>query len=403
MTSLRRVCALVLLLSLPALSEAAPAATGAARNLLPNPGFEQGSPGHEWMPANWDTFPSALPTVFFGRDTMLARSGRYAVHIANVSTYVPMFHNWSQSLTVGRELWGKDIAFSVWTRTTGLQGRAYVLLQAYRDTIGKMGRTWKVPREEARERLRIGKLDDPLVNLGWDREYFSENETDWVRREVRIFVPPSTNTLIVRCGIFGIGQVVFDDASLTAEPARSLPELPIRTNLLSDAGFENDGNDWEYSLPPYEGMVVERDTTVARNGKASIRMEGGLTGPMQVRTGVCQLIDNPNLSGKRFRLSGWLRTDSLEAQAYIKVYCTTLDGDVHEPTTGQFGATMDWTQTTMEVDAPPGTIMVWGWFLYNAPGRGRLYYDDCSLEILGPADYVTKGTPPPKAPLLPSR
>jgi hypothetical protein len=405
-----RVLASTLLVALAVgtAAQAAPTRSGSARpasprNLLSNPGFEQGTPDHPWMPAAWDTFQSGLNTVFFGRDTALAHGGRYSVSVANLSTYVPMFHNWSQTLLVGRELWGKDLVFTVWSRTTSLQGRAYVLLQAYRDTVTKMSRIWGIEREAARERLHIMKADDPLMSLGWDRQYFSEPETDWTRREVRVFVPPSTDVIVVRCGIFGVGQVLFDDASLTVEAARPPEELPLHTNLLKDPGFEGEGNDWEYSIPPYEGMQIERDTTVVHSGHASIRMEGGATGPVPVRAGVCQLIPNRGLAGKRIRLSGWVRTDSLQGQAYVMVYCSTIDGDVHETTSGEFGMNTPWTQTAMEVDVPPGTYMIWGWFLFNAPAQGRLFYDDCSLEIIGPADYVTKGTPPPKPAQLPTR
>jgi hypothetical protein len=384
-------------------ASSAPASSAALKNLLKNPGFEQGLADHPWMPAAWDTFQSGLNTVFYGRDSVVAHGGRWAISVANLSTYVPMFHNWSQTLIVGREMWGKDLTFSVWSKSTGLQGRAYVLLQAYRDTVTKMARVWGIDHDSARERLQIAKLDDPLVSLGWDRKYFSESETDWVRREVRIFVPPSVNVIVVRCGIFGAGQVMFDDASLTAGPPKAPKPLPLNTNLLKDPGFEGDGNDWEYSLPPYEGMVVEQDTTVFHGGHASIRMEGGLKGPVSARAGVCQLIANRWLSGKRVRLSGWIRTDSLEGQAYIKVYCSTLDGDVHEATPTEFGMNTDWTKTSTEVDVPPGTYLVWGWFLYNCPSPGRVYYDDVSFEVLGTAEYVTKGTPPPKALPLPAR
>jgi hypothetical protein len=395
------------LLVLCGAASAAAAPTGststAAKNLLLNPGFEQGVATHPWMPAAWDTFQSGLNTVFFGRDTLVAHGGRYSVSIANLSTYVPMFHNWSQTLVVGRELWGKDLVLSVWTRSNGLQGRAYVLLQAYRDTITKMARTWKIDRDAARERLKILKNDDPLVSLGWARDYFSEPETDWVRREVRVFVPPSTNILVARCGIFGVGQVNFDDARLVAQTARAPEALPLHTNLFKDPGFEEEGNGWEYSLPPYEGLEIVRDTTVAHSGHASVRMEGGLDGPIQARTGVCQAISNRGLVGKRMRLSGWVKTDSLQGNAYIMAYCSTKDGDVHDVTPQQFGANTDWTKTQTEFDVPPGTLMVWGWFLYNCPARGRVYYDDVSLEIVGPANYVQNGTPPPKPPTLPDR
>ena len=380
-----------------------PTAATEGRNLLANPGFETRRSDHPWMPAGWDTFPSSLPTVFFGRDTTLVHSGRYAVSVANLSTSMPMFHNWSQTLLVGPEAWNKDMVFTVWTRSNGLQGRAYVLVQAYRDTIGKMSKIWKLRRDQAQERLAIGKLDDPLLNLGWKRQYFNETETGWVKREVRIFVPPSSNVVIVRCGIFGTGQVLFDDASLMSVAAQPNAPLPLNTNLLADPGFEGDGNAWEYSMPPYEGLIVERDTTVAHTGKASLHMEGGLEGVVSVRTGVCQIFMNRDLSQKRLRLSGWVKTDSLKTESWIMAYCTTLDGDVRGPTPVIIDDTHNWTPTTMELDTPPGTYMVSAWFLYSAPGAGRLYYDDCSLEILGPAKYLSTGEAPPKAATLPAR
>ena len=396
-------CLVLLLLCLVARPSWSAPTSSAGRNLLANPGFEAGRSDHPWMPAGWDTFPSSLPTVFFGRDTTLVHSGRWAVSVANLSTSMPMFHNWSQTLLVGPETWNKDMVFTVWTRSNGLQGRAYILLQAYRDTITKMSKIWKVRRDEAQERLSIGKLDDPLLNLAWKRQYFNDPETDWVKREVRIFVPPSSNVVIVRCGIFGTGQVLFDDASLVSVAAQPNDPLPLNTNLLRDPGFEGDGNDWEYSMPPYEGLIVQRDSTVAHSGKASIHMEGGLDGVVSVRTGVCQVFMNRDFSQKRLRLSGWVKTDSLKAESWIMGYCTTLDGDVRGPTPHIIDGTHDWTRVAMEFDAPPGTYMVSAWFLYNAPGPGRLFYDDCSLEVLGPAKYLTTGEPPPKAAVLPAR
>jgi hypothetical protein len=388
--------ALLLTCGTAAAATSAGSSSSASKNLLLNPGFEKGVSDHPWMPAAWDTFQSGLNTVFFGRDTLMRHSGRYAVSIANLSSYVPMFHNWSQSLVVGRELWGKDVVFTAWTHSDGLQGRAYILVQAYRDTITKMSKIWKIDREAARTRLKILKSDDPIVTLGWSRDYFSDPETDWMKREVRIFVPPSTNVIVVRCGIFGVGQVMFDDASLVPQTARKPEALPLQTNLFKDPGFEGSGDDWEYSMPPYEGLEIVKDTTVAHSGRASMRMDGGVDGPIQVRTGVCQSIVNRDLVGKRMRMSGYVKTDSLQGNAYIMAYCATTDGDVYDVAPGQFGMNTDWTKTETEFDVPPGTLMVWGWFLFNCPARGRVYFDDVSLEVLGPASYVQNGTAPPK-------
>jgi len=374
-------CALgALMVCLAGAASAAPSA-----NLLTNPGFEGTMPGQPWMPAAWDTSWSQMPTVFFGRDTMVTHSGRYSVNVANVSTLIPLWHNWSQTLVVGPEMWNKDMVFSVWTRSNGVQGRAYVLLQAYRDSVGKMSRVWNVPRDTALVRLGLHMVDDPYVYLGAKREYFSDAETDWVRRQVRVFIPPSTNLVIARCGLFGTGQVFFDDASLTAETALPPAPLPVGVNLLADPGFEGDGNQWEYSLPPYDEMRCDRDTAVVHSGKASVRFTGGGAGMVQTRAGVAQVIGNRGLSGKHIRLTGWVRCDSLLSLAYIKLYCTTLKQDEDVSAPRQLGNTTPWTKLTMEMDVPKDTYQVWAWLLYNAPSQGRVYFDDASLEILGPA------------------
>ncbi|TMQ72789.1 MAG: hypothetical protein E6K81_06440 [Candidatus Eisenbacteria bacterium] len=363
-------------------------------NLLANPGFETTLSQHPWMPTAWDTSAAPMPTVFFGRDTTAAHGGRYSVSVANVSTLTPLWHNWSQTVVVGPEMANQDVVFSVWTRSNGVQGRGYVLLQAYRDSVGKMARLWKTPRDSSLARLGLTTTTDPYLYLGAKREYFSDTETGWVRREVRVFVPPSVNLLIVRCGLFGTGQVMFDDASLTAEKALPPAALPVGVNLLADPGFEGNGDRWEYSLPPYEEMHCDRDTTVAHSGKASIRFMGGLSGMVTTRAGVAQVIGNRGLAGKRLRLSGWVKCDSLKSFAYLKLYCTTLTQDEHVGAPRQLGETTPWTRLELEMDVPKDAYQVWAWLLYNAPADGRVYFDDATLEVVGPA----KGTATPAAP-----
>ncbi len=370
-----------------ALATAAPcAAAGPSGELLLNPGFEDSLETHPWMPSGWDTSQASMPTVFFGRDTFLTHSGSYAVSVANTSTLVPVWHNWSQAVLVGPRAWGKDLVFSAWTRSNGLQGRAYIMLQAYRDTIGKMTKTWGIPRDLAGRRLGINKLDDPIIDLGWKRAYFSDPETDWVRREVRVFVPPSTNVVYVRCGLTGTGQAIFDDVSLMLKPALPAPALPLRTNLLVDPGFEGDGNGWEYSMPPYAGLRIDRDTTQAHSGKACIRYTSSTEGLVQARVGACQVLGR-NLAGKRVRISAWVKTDSLRGgTAFIRLYCNSLSrGMIQSEPSRSFDLTNDWTPTSFEMDVPSDAAGVWAWFACTVPATGTAYYDDASLEVLGPS------------------
>jgi hypothetical protein len=349
------------------------------------------------MPAAWDTSQTDVPTIFFGRDTFLVHSGQYAVNIANTSTLVPVWHNWSQAVVVGSETWGKDLVFSVWTRSNGLTGRAYILLQAYRDTLGKMAKIWGLSRDVTGRRLSINKMDDPLLDLGWKRLYFTDPETDWVRREVRVFVPPSVNVVYVRCGLLGTGQVIFDDASLTVVPAKPASPLPMHANLLADPGFEGDGNAWEYSMPPYDGLRIERDTTHAHSGKACIRYTSSQAGLVQARTGVCQVFDH-RLAGKRLRLSGWVKTDSLKGGlAYTRLYCNSLSQGMIQSEPGKvFSLSNDWTPVSVDLDVPADAYEIWAWFAYNVPASGLVYYDDTSLEILGPAGAASAPKPQPK-------
>jgi hypothetical protein len=228
-------------------------------------------------------------------------------------------------------------------------------------------------------------MEDPYLYLGVKRAYFSEPETDWVQRQVRVYVPPSTNLIIVRCGLFGTGQVFFDETSLTAEAALPPPELPVGVNLLQDPGFEGDGNSWDYSLPPYEEVGCDRETTIVHSGKASVRLGGGSTGQVKARAGIVQLISNRSLAGKRLRFTSWAKTDSLMSQAYIKLFCTTHKRDEGPGTPRLLTDSTPWTQLEMETDAPDDTYHVWVWMQYNAPAPGRVYFDDASLEILGPA------------------
>jgi hypothetical protein len=286
---------------------------------------------------------------------------------------------------VGRELWGKDLVFSIWTRSIGVEGRAYIKLEAYRDTISKMSKIWNIDRDTAAQRLGIGALDDPIIDLGWKRLYFSDPETDWVRREARVYVPPSVNMVYARCGLIGTGQLMLDDASLTGQPALPAPEPPLRTNLLVDPGFEGDGNAWEYSLPPYPDMKAERETVYVHSGKASLGMSSPPEAMVQGRAGVSQVVGNRSLAGKRVRFSGFIKTDSLMSDAVLKLYCHTQHGVVQEVAITSFSGTMDWGKSSVEMDVPPDTYELWVWFSYTAPAKGRVYFDDASLEVLGRA------------------
>ena len=336
--------------------------------------------------AAWDTFASGLPTVFFGRDTFLVHSGQYSVNVANLSTYVPMFHNWSQTLLVGPETWGKVASFKAWTRSNGVEGRAYLMIQAYSDTATRMARVWNVDHDEALKRMGIGKIDDPLLDLGWKRTQFNDALTEWVPREARTYVPPGTNVIFVRGGLIGTGQVLFDDASLTLSSAPPAARPAKGVNLFADPGFEEGALAWDLAIPPYEGSKVEVDSTVAHSGRKSVRLSDFWDGLVETRIGVAQPFEGRALRGQRVRLTAWFKGDSLKGTALVKIYAHGLKSRVTQsPGAELLSDTWDWRPLSIELDIPGDAEIVWANIQTIAPARGTVWLDDASFEVVGPA------------------
>jgi hypothetical protein len=380
-TLLRRAVPALALLFLPHLAWSA---TRPAANLLLNPGFERGLEGHEWMPSNWDTSQSGLNTVFFGRDTLLKRSGRYGISIANTSTVLRMGHNWSQTILVGPEAWNKTATFSVWTYSAGQDGRAYVLLQAYRDTVTRLSLVWNVSREEVLGRLGIAPIDDPLLDLGWKDKQFEGGTPGWVRREVKIWVPEYTNVLFVRVGLFGTGQVAFDDASLVLGPPEPVAKVAPGQNVLVDPGFEDGGLEWEWVAPPFEGLRAELDSTVTHSGRYSIAFSHLRSTPVTARLGMAQPVDGRLIAGKQVKLTAWFKGDSLSQDVFTSVNYNTPFGGDQNPGISNLHGTFDWKQAMVIVNVPETVRQGWAWLQFTAPTTGRLWMDDASLTILGP-------------------
>ena len=386
-----------LLLALPFAGAPAHAASPAGKNLLQNGDFERTLAGHPWMPAGWDTSLADLPTVFFGRDTFMVHSGHWAVNVANMSTAFPMGHNWSQTLLVGKEAWGKTATFKVWTRSNGVDGRAFILVQAYSDTATKMARIWGVDHDEALKRLGIGKIDDPLLDLAWKRVWFDDPLTDWVEREAKIQIQPGTNVMFVRCGLIGTGQVVFDDASLTLSAGMPPAKIAKGENLFADPGFEGRALAWDLALPPYEGAKISIDTTVAHGGRMSVRLSDFWDGLVETRIGVGQPFDARALRGQRVRLSGWFKGDSLKGIAYVKIFAQGLASRVTQsPGAEMLSNTWDWQPLSIELNIPDDAVIVWANLQAQAPARGTVWIDDASFEVLGPATPAPGAAKPPQ-------
>ena len=143
-------------------------------------------------------------------------------------------------------------------------------------------------------------------------------------------------------------------------------------------------------MPPYDNMRIEVDSTVAHTGRKSVRCSGP-NGMVRARAGVCQVVCDRRLGGRRVKFSGYVKTDSLVGSAYLKIYAHTLSGVVKIPGSDQYDGTRDWTLASMEADLPADTYAIWCWFQYSVPAAGRVYFDDFDLAVVGSA------APPPKS------
>jgi len=352
----------------------------AKTNILTNPSFEDGG---LFSPSNWDTTVAGIPTVLFYWDPEVTHGGKKAISIVNAGDVIPIWHNWNQMIPDAKKYAGKDLELTVWTRSAQLSGRGYIMLQAYRDTVMNYAIARNMTREKARVEMGYKYADDPQLEMGWGRQYFSPETSDWVERKVKIYVPPTTDLLVVRCGLFGPGQVWFDDAQLTASPAKAPAPVALGKNLLANPGFERPADEWEYSLPPTPGAMIERDSTNAHSGKYSALMTTVQKPGFQTYEAACQVFNARNLSGKRVRMSGWCKLENInDTSAYLSIYATGLYGVDGSLAGDALSGTKDWTFYTVEWDVPKDSFTVWARAGYQAT-PGKCWWDDLKFEVLG--------------------
>jgi hypothetical protein len=366
----------------PVTAPASAAAATDTEQLIRNGSVEDGV---LFTPTGWDTTSSGLPTVRFSWDDTQAHSGERSLHIYSVSDVVPMWHNWNQYIAEVNELGGKEVVLRVWMKTRQLTGQAYLLVTAYTDTVTIEALRTGEDRIQVRREMGIAPADDPQTELGWGRKYFSQEIPEWTPVEVSLYIPASTNLLYVRAGIFGVGEVWFDDFTLDVREATPEKPFPTETNLLVNPGFEKGLEGWDFSLAPMDGMRV-RLSEEAHSGDYSVLLESQGEPPVQLVSTVFQALNTRQLSGKRVRLSGWMKLEGLDrSSAFFRVFGTGMYGDFQPPVSQSHSGTMDWTYITVERDVPEDTYVFWAQAGFSTH-VGKVWFDDMSLEIVGEAE-----------------
>lgn len=381
--------AALLFTALPLAPAAAQGTAARGTNLLGNPGFEDGG---LFNPSDWDTTSAGVPTVLFHWDSETRRSGARSGSVINAGDAMPVWHNWNQKLRHAGRFGGRDLEFTVWVRAAQMSGgRGYVLLQAYKDTIMNLAYDEGITRDEARNKLGYKFVDDPVQEMAWGRRYFSADLDDWVQQKVRLYIPPGTDLVLARCGIYGAGQVWFDDASLVALPPAPPAPLALGKNLLVNPGFEQPFDAWEYSIPPTVGASIRPDSTTARSGRMSAFLTSTTVPEFSTFQNIGQAFNTRGLSGRRVRMSGWCKLENIVDSAYLSIQTSGKRGVARTLAGDALTGTHDWTFYSVEFDVPKDTYLVWARAGYLT-GLGKVWWDDLKFEVLGatPKPVATK-------------
>ncbi len=164
-----------------------------------------------------------------------------------------------------------------------------------------------------------------------------------------------------------------------AELAGARPVLPPPVeagNAVRNPSFEADTqtaglpDGWQVQSP----FTMHLDRQVRHTGAASLCVESSEAGfrPLAVQHG-CKVEGD-----RRYRLSGWLRSDTPGVKA--RIYAEwSIDGRFHGHVLPWTAPTTDWKQVSVEFAATPnpgGTLYV----VVQVDGPGRVWFDDVRLE-----------------------
>lgn len=164
-----------------------------------------------------------------------------------------------------------------------------------------------------------------------------------------------------------------------AEAVGARPPRPLPTeegNSIANPSFEADDDGdgapdgWQVRYP----FTVSSDSTGARSGERAVRIDASEAGfrPLAV------LHHCPTQGGARYRLSGWMRSDTPTAKG--RFYAEwVVDGRFYGRVLDWTAPPAEWTEFSVEFEATPdpaGNLYV----VIQAEGPGRIWFDDLALR-----------------------
>jgi alpha-N-arabinofuranosidase len=146
---------------------------------------------------------------------------------------------------------------------------------------------------------------------------------------------------------------------------------------LANAGFESQTDGW--SINVYGARPkIESDTKIVHQGQRSVRISS--TEPSDTALGQELMLR----AGRWYRFRGWVRTEKLVAQSapVFGTFQIQMPGGAGVIATGaNHEGTTDWTEVTIEFEAPPGgkTRFV-AFFVGFGKGTGTAWFDELTVE-----------------------
>jgi hypothetical protein len=335
----------------PTATEQASTEVAMGNDLLLNGSFEVGTDLSidYWMPSGEDPGTSAW------RDTTISKYGFSSATLLSRDNSRGVELTWTQNVL--KPPAGKDVTVKGSIKTEGLRGNAFLRVAG------------AIQTEQFINYMVWLDLDAPA------------GTSDWQEVEGSLYIPSEVNVLEVSVGIDGEGRAWFDGLSLKASEPVQAP-LPRDVNLLANPDFSQGTLFWYFFSIPGTPKV---DWGIA-NGGDRFGPCIYLTQPFPIDkanySGFFQVINNLYRTRDEAVLSGWVKTDSLEGEAFLSLVFYGSDLKAGVETDLAVSGTQGWQRLELRVQVPENSDSVWVRIITN--GKGTAYFDDLDFRLVPP-------------------
>lgn len=205
-----------------------------------------------------------------------------------------------------------------------------------------------------------------------------------IDRESRIASPVESSAFLN--SLIGSGKVE-TARELWSEMTGAGRRASIVWNGSFESDVQKDFNQFDWSFGGSEYARLSFDTSVARSGSRSLKIEFTGRDTTQLDNEIKQLV--PVRPGARYVLECYARTSDLDSPEGPRVVVTDVSGAWVAVSESIGLGTNDWRRLSIEFALPPGasdavfvSIKRKPKFSYDEPTRGTIWFDDFSMREL---------------------